>query len=124
MNCRSLTQGIVLFGLLLTSWAGEAAPGRVSRSCAPLGAQESITVDWTFASRWYWTASQHYRNGILLHVPNSGWANTWRSYAGHFGSEFWYGFVQGFHYDWDPRWGGRFLGGSIASDCNLGQWGF
>lgn len=46
-----------------------AAVGKVSRSCAPFGAQESITVDWTFTPHQLWTASQHYRNGAFFIQP-------------------------------------------------------
>ena len=99
-----------------------AAPGIVSRSCLPAGAQESITVDWTFTVDRYWTASEHYRNGVLLHVPNSGWSVTWRSYAGHLGTEYWYGYVAGWHWKWNGG-KGYFLGLSTATDCNLARWG-
>jgi len=107
-----------------------AAIGKVSRSCAPAGAQESITVDWTFTPHQFWTASSHYKDGAFLHTTNTvnnsgaigGWENTWRSYAGHFASEFWYGAVIGYHY---KRLGlVSFLGNTVATDCNLTQWGF
>jgi hypothetical protein len=106
------------------------AVGIVSRSCAAAGAQESISVDWGLVPHTLWTASSHYRNGAFLHTINTvsntgataGWENTWRSYAGHLGSEFWYGSVLGYHYQ---RNGGLvlFLGNSTASDCNLSEWG-
>lgn len=115
---------------VLANWSSaHAAVGKVSRSCAPFGAQESITVDWTFTPHQLWTASSHYRNGSFLHNTNTtvssgnigGWQTTWRSYAGHFASEFWYGVVIGHHY----RRSGfvYFLGNTVASDCNLSQWG-
>lgn len=103
------------------------ALGIVSRSCAPAGAQESISVDWGFVPYDLWTASSHYRNGFL-HTINTvanagavgGWEYTWRSRAGHWG-EFWYGQVVGYHY---KRSGFvYFLGNSFAADCNLAQWG-
>lgn len=116
---------------LVVGWSQPAAAlGVVSRSCLAFGAQESISVDWGFKSYWLWTASQHYRNGTLLHTINTagngpvenGWQKTWRSYAGHFGSEFWYGTVIGHH--WRAEDGFiSFLGNSTATDCNLGQWG-
>lgn len=110
-----------------------SALGVVSRSCVGFGAQESITVDWGFKSYMLWTASSHYRNGAFLHNvntqkigPNGAWTNgwelTWRSYAGHFGSEFWYGQVIGHHYRNDSGWI-TFLGNSTATDCNLSNWG-
>ena len=106
------------------------ALGIVSRSCLPAGAQESVTVDWGFKPYLLWTASAHYRNGTFLHTINTvssspstgGWQNTWRSYAGHLGSEFWYGKVIGYH--WGNSRGAFFLyGTTVASDCNLSQWG-
>lgn len=66
---------------------------------------------------------------MLLHTVNttrggttSGWEDTWRSYAGHLGTEYWYGRVVGYH--WRNN-GGLFifLGNSIAVDCNLANWG-
>ncbi len=102
-----------------------SAPGFVSRSCLPVGAQESITVDWTFRQDLYWTASAHYKNGILQHIPNSGWSPTWRSYAGHLGSEFWYGAVVGYHWRFDTRIRQPVrMAVTTATDCNLRQWGF
>jgi len=105
------------------------ALGTVSRSCLAAGAQESITVDWGFNSYLLWTASSHYRNGVFLHTVNTtrggttnGWDYTWRSYAGHLGSEFWYGSVIGYHYRNDSGWI-TFLGNTTASDCNLTNWG-
>lgn len=112
----------------LFSTSNAFALGIVSRSCAPVGAQESISVDWGFVRYNLWTASSHYRNGTLLHTTNTvynsgavgGWEYTWRSYAGH-GFEFWYGLVIGHHY---KRSGFvSFLGNSFAGDCNLLQWG-
>lgn len=106
------------------------ALGRVSRSCLAAGAQESISVDWGFNPYLLWTASEHYRNGAWIHTINTvvsspdtnGWQYTWRSYAGHFGTEFWYGQVVGWH--WGNS-GGLYLfyGNSTATDCNLTQWG-
>lgn len=105
------------------------ALGKVSRSCLAAGAQESITVDWRFNPYWLWTASSHYRNGVILHTINttrggvtSGWDYTWRSYAGHLGTEFWYGTVIGYHYS---SYQGFItsLGTTTASNCNLSQWG-
>lgn len=110
------------------------ALGTVSRSCAGAGAQESISVDWGFKNYLLWTASEHYRNSVKLHTINTvkvdangnpitdGWELTWRSYAGHLGSEFWYGVVVGHHYK-NEAGIVSFLGNSIATDCNLGEWG-
>jgi hypothetical protein len=105
------------------------ALGIVSRSCATFGAQESISVDWGFNKFTLWTASSHYRNGAFLHTTNTtkngttnGWEYTWRSYAGHFGSEYWYGAVVGHHCRSDRGWF-IFLGNSTATDCNLRNWG-
>ena len=104
--------------------------GIVSRSCLAAGAQESISVDWGFKPYWLWTASSHYRNGAFLHtintIPkapnNNGWEYTWRSYAGHLASEFWYGQVIGYH--WRSDYGLYvFMGNSSATDCNLANWG-
>ena len=113
-------------------------PGTVSRSCMPFGAQESVSVHWgpcpiLFPKRsMLWTASAHYAgNGVWLHNINtvakspqtSGWEFTWRSYAGHFASEFWTGRVVGYHYIIDGSGIPRFIELSEAHDCNLGNWG-
>jgi hypothetical protein len=125
----SFSKRLAACALVLSALAPPVqALGIVSRSCAPFGAQESITVDWHFSPHYLWTASIHYRNGFLLHTVNSsgdgngGWSYDWRSYAGHFGTEFWYGMVIGQHYEYR---GGfvSFLGNSRAGDCNLSEWG-
>lgn len=104
------------------------ALGIVSRSCGPVGAQESVTVDWHFRPHYLKTFSIHYRNGGFLHTASSAddggaqWRLGWRSYAGHFGSEFWHGKVIGQHYAY--RSGViSYLGNSYASNCNLREWG-
>jgi hypothetical protein len=118
---------------LLSFSSGASALGIVSRSCIGAGAQESVTVDWGFRSYVLWTASGHYRDGVLLHNINTqqilssgylsdGWYLTWRSYAGHLASEFWTGFVIGYHYQNDSGIV-KFLGNSVANDCNLSNWG-
>jgi hypothetical protein len=109
-----------------------AALGKVSRSCLPAGAQESITVDWGFVPWWTWTASYHYRNGVLLHSVisqqtlqwggTSEWVWSWRGYAGHLGTEYWYGHVVGSHYWWDGTQA-IWMGTTDAVDCNLSHWG-
>jgi hypothetical protein len=127
----AISKKILLSCIVATSLAAPPAAqalGIVSRSCAPAGAQESITVDWGFVVYSLWTASSHYANGAFLHtintVPNTGslggWENTWRSRAGHFG-EYWYGNVIGYHYKRTPIV--AFMGNSYASDCNLAEWG-
>lgn len=124
-----------IFGIVLSAYmmSDANALGVVSRSCLPAGAQESITVDWGFKKYMLWTASGHYRDGVLLHnintqalLPNgqmsNGWYLTWRSYAGHLGTEYWYGAVLGYHYKNDSGFI-SFLGFSTAKDCNIGNWG-
>jgi hypothetical protein len=79
-----------------------------------------------------WTASAHYDSkGNLLHVINTiatspgtyGWQDTWRSYAGHFGTEYWYGKVVGYH--WAKRLGvDWFMGGTVAFNFNIGNPGW
>ncbi len=99
----------------------------VSRSClAGGGAQESITYK-VGDHRWLWTASAHYdAQGNWLHNVNtvesfpksSGWQDSWRSRAGHFG-EFWYGQVVGYH--WTKIEGADWLlAKTFATDCNIG----
>ncbi|HWW06520.1 hypothetical protein [Collimonas sp.] len=134
MKLKSIGRKLIspLSVILATSipMSSALALGIVSRSCAPAGAQESISVDWGFKKNLLWTASSHYRNGAILHTTNTvnnagsqnGWEYTWRSYAGHFGSEFWYGSVVGHHWRNDSGFI-SFLGNSYASDCNLRQWG-
>lgn len=114
--------GALAFATLFLFNSPANALGTVSRSCAPFGAQESVTVDWLFQRHTLWTSSSHYRNGIFLHTTTSnGWESTWRSYAGHLGSEFWYGRVIGAHYI-SERGVISFLGNSYATDCNLREW--
>ena len=113
-------------------------PGTVSRSCQPFGAQESVSVYWSACPVFFpktallWTASAHYDgNGVWLHNVNTvarspqtrGWETTWRSYAGHFGSEFWSGRVVGYHYITDKTGIPRLIELSEAHDCNLLNWG-
>ncbi|WP_141111242.1 hypothetical protein [Chromobacterium haemolyticum] len=128
MELKSWNGSLVCGVFLLVFSINVEALGIVSRSCAPFGAQESISVDWSGRSYSLWTASSHYRNGTWIHNTNTrvyggdGWQDTWRSYAGHFGSEFWYGSVVGHHYRNQSSYI-SFLGNSSAVDCNLSQWG-
>lgn len=123
---RVILSSLIIATTLLSA-SNAFSLGKVSRSCAPATAQESISVDWGFVSHSLWTASSHYRNGAFLHTINTrvdggnGWKDTWRSRAGHWG-EPWYGRVIGYHY---KRQGGiiSFMGNSYATDCNLSQWG-
>lgn len=115
---------------LAPAWAGEARVegwNLVSRSCGRCGSQESITYKF-FDHRVLWTASAHYdANGNWLHNVNTaakapatgGWEDTWRSYAGHLGSEFWYGRVVGYHWAYDAGVVHP-LRSTEARDCNLG----
>lgn len=126
---KSGAASLVASAIALGAASNAQALGIVSRSCAAFGAQESISVDWGFNKFTLWTASSHYRNGAFLHTVNTtkggttnGWEYTWRSYAGHFGSEYWYGSVVGHHYRSDQGWF-IFLGNSTATDCNLSNWG-
>ena len=127
--CRS-SIGVFL-GLSTLAMAGEIDVGRgwrvVSRSCAPAGTQESITYK-PFDHRWLWTASLHYdAKGNFLHTVNTiaaapktnGWQDTWRSWAGHFASEFWYGKVIGSHWAFD-KGVPHALWYTEARDCNIG----
>src|SRR5690606_397342 len=124
----SLITHAIYTAILGLAASGSYAQGIVSRSCIGAGAQESITVDWSFKNHLLWTASEHFRNGVFLHAINTvgkgqnGWEYTWRSYAGHLGSEFWTRRVVWHHW---KNSGGLyiFLGNSIATDCNLPQWG-
>ncbi len=125
--------------LALIAWAAcgptPAAAGEVqvdgwnaiSRSCARAGAQQSITCK-PFDHRVLWTASAHYDpSGNWLHNVNTvaqspatgGWQDTWRSCAGHLGSEFRYGRVVGYHWAKDGDWIHP-LAFTEARDCNLG----
>lgn len=99
----------------------------ISRSCAPAGAQQSISYK-PFDHRVLWTASAHYDpSGSWLHNVNTvaqspataGWQDTWHSCAGHLGSEFWYGRVVGHHWAEDGDWIHP-LSVTEARDCNLG----
>jgi hypothetical protein len=104
------------------------ALGIVSRSCAPLGTHESITVDWHFQPHYLKTVSFHYLSGFLLHAVQSennsddGWIFGWRAYAGYLGKEFRHGEFIGQHYAYAAGVI-AFLGTSTATDCKLRQWG-
>lgn len=127
---KSKLLSIFASAIVLSAAASNAsALGIVSRSCLAAGAQESISVDWGFNKFLLWTATSHYKDGVLLHTINTtrggtvdGWELTWRSYAGHLGSEFWYGSVIGHHWKSDSGFI-SFLGNSTAVDCNLANWG-
>lgn len=132
------SKGFAMKRILLTSFLLSAiftstssyALGWFSRSCLAAGAQESITLEYSFNWQTMWTASSHYKNGAFLHTINTvgkgdnGWEYSWRSYAGHIASEFWYGQVIGYHYTRDKNGAIKFLGNSVANDCNISQWGF
>ncbi len=99
----------------------------VSRSCIVAGAQESLTYKYG-DHRWLWTASAHYDMwGKWLHNVNTveqspatnGWQDRWCSYAGHFGSEFWFGRVHGYH--WVKLNGGDWLlAETFTTSCDIG----
>lgn len=118
--------GVICLALLFSN--NTFAYGGVSRSCAAAGAQESISVDWGGTPHWFWTVSQHYNNsGQFLHEVRTigrgdGWDYTWRSYAGHLASEFYYGRVDGFHWVFENGINRNFQN-TRAYDCNLAEWG-
>jgi hypothetical protein len=126
----TVARASILGALCITAGGNANALGIVSRSCLLAGAQESISVDWSFTPYLLWTASTHFYNGAFLHTINTvasapdsgGWEYTWRSYAGHLLTEFWYGEVIGDH--WRNDYGlYSYLGQSFAYDCNLANWG-
>lgn len=49
---RKLSGFMVFVVALLGAVQSVQAVGIVSRSCLPAGAQESVTVDWTFSKDW------------------------------------------------------------------------
>lgn len=99
------------------------ALGGVSRACQPLGANESITVDWVYNNNWMYTFSYHYNYGYYQHALQDGWTYGWRSYAGHF-FEYWDSpYVVGYHYYWTQKLGTVYMGYSTAWDCNVWNWG-
>ena len=114
-----------------TSDAGERSVESwfvVSRSRGAAGTQESVTYrPVPFAHRWLWTASLHYdANWTFLHTINSvashpetgGWVDSWRGWAGHLASEFWYGHVIGSHWARDPYGNAYPLAYTVGHDCN------
>jgi len=127
-GAAALAPGLIALAIAWSASPAAHALGIVSRSCAPVGAQESVTVDWHFRPHYLWTTSTHYRNGVFLHTAGAAdeggpaWHLGWRAYAGHFGSDFWYGRVIGRHYAYRAGMV-SFLGTSQATDCNLDQWG-
>ena len=85
------------------------------------GFNESISWDpWGY--NWLWTDSYHYYNGWYQHLLRSGWAYTWRSYAGEQFEGYGGWTVYGVHYRWDPSIGTYWMGSTAAVDCNLLSW--
>lgn len=114
----------IFFATLALCNAGHAAFNGLSiHSRANCVNNESISWDWTH----YWilnTQTSHYYHGKLQHVFNTGWQNTWRSAAVHWGEGRGGWTVKGEHYiayrpgDLIP------LGTTHVSDCSIynGWW--
>jgi hypothetical protein len=88
---------------------------------------ESITWH-LFNPEWLWTASNHYRNGVLLHCNDSAgyrcrqgsvWELTSWSGVVHWGEGTQGGFmVLGHHHRWNSEEGAHLLGSTRATGCN------
>jgi len=117
---RAMIPATVMALSLSPSTDAHAALSLISRAnCG--GFNESISWD-PFGYNWLWTDSYHYYNGYYQHLLRSGWAYTWRSYAGD-QFEGWGGwYVYGVHYRWDSSIGTYWMGSTSAYDCNLLAW--
>ncbi len=114
--------GVLSGGYVVVGW------NVVSRSCTVAGTQESLTYK-VGDHRLLWTASAHYDMwGKWLHNVNtveqspatSGWQDRWCSYAGHFGTEFWFGRVHGYH--WGKEHGGDWkIAETFTTSCDIGS---
>lgn len=123
-NLKSLKIVFVMSGILTISTLvpikdADAALSLLSRAnCASFN--ESVSWD-PWAYNWLWTDSYHYHNGIYKHIISTGWAYTWRSYAGdHELPGGW--FVSGAHWRLSSSVGVYWMGSTSAIDCNLSQW--
>ena len=82
---------------------------------------ESISWDWPGNSYWLWTYGYHYRGGKWEPTISTGWENTYRSAAIHWGEGFSGGaYVVGDHYMWISGYGTLYLGRTQTDNCNLG----
>jgi hypothetical protein len=113
-----LIVSITLMNLLHINDASAALAWFSRANCATMN--ESITWD-PFASYWLWTYTGHYKNGVLQHGWNTGWALTWRSYAGHSDGDYSGWYVWGEHYRLNAT-KMIHLGSTDAVDCNLSSW--
>ena len=119
---KKLALTSLLLSVSISSHAG--FNGLTYHSRANCGNNESISWD---KSKYHqlFTISQHFRNGVFQHQYNTGWENTWRSAAVHWGEALpgsgWY--VEGYH--WIVLGGGQTLiAHTMVNDCSIydGWW--
>lgn len=118
---RSLIPAVLATSCLLLSQSASAGLTWFSRAnCIN---NESISWDWPGNDRWLWTYSYHYnyRAGRWEQTLATGWENTFRSAAVHWGEGFSGGYyVVGDHYTWVSGYGLLYLGRTQTNNCNLG----
>jgi hypothetical protein len=89
----------IFLSLFLLTTSQAAFNGLSIHSRANCGNNESISWDathtWVLA-----TETFHYLNGSLVHLVGSGWENTWRSAAVHWGEGTGGYQVIGYHHIW------------------------
>lgn len=97
---------------------------RANCQIIPLYARnESITWEYWWLTRYYYTMSFHMENGWYRHLKTNGWNFTWADVPGDFdwqGRYIWS--VYGLHYYFDPYVGTIMLPVSYTTWCNLFRW--
>ena len=117
---RNSVLSIVAGLLLVASNSATAGLTYFSRANC-LGFNESISWD-AWDSHRLRTYSYHYKDGVFQHSLDTGWEDTWSSYAGHLVEGFGGWRVVGSHYIWRSSTGELWMGQTVATDCNLSQW--
>lgn len=122
LKSKKLLAGILLGVCGLYAMPSHA--GLVWFSRANCANNESIAWDWPTNSYWLWTYGYHFRNDYFNYgwepQLQTGWENTYRSAAVHWGEGVTGGaFVMGDFYLWNG-YGTVYLGNSSTEGCNLG----
>ena len=129
---KKILTGLMLMLAIISSVANAGWDGVTVHSRANCGNNESIT--WQYMVPFTWrVVSFHYpesTNREAYHVINTGYANTWRQAAVHWGESFqpWptgrY-YVYGYHFYWDWTFNREVYDANTdANDCNIydGWW--
>lgn len=129
VKCTSFSKTLPFFVSALASIAvllgtfskdAAAALSMISRANC-FGFNESVSWD-PLHSYYLWTTSYHYHNGTIVHITDTGWQHTWRSYAGH-AIEGWGGWsVSGNHWRWSSSIGIYWMGSTSGNGCSRLTW--